>query len=831
MNRDFFSKTIRLALFLCVFICVVISLISSVSQLFEYEGFADDICIPVAINSDDVYTQIIKHITNDCITEIGIRFGTYNRVNNGLVKVSLFSNDNLVQTWEINSGLLTDNSYQFFKLNKPLYAKNNDTISFQLSYSYSGDDNKIAVYLSNGGELYLNGSVQMRNICHKTKKYDLSMQKRYLFALICAYLLFWAAFILLVKWQNYSYSQIVLFCLIQLIFFVTFHVTLLDKIKTESILHDVKPSGSYDVIHPNQAGTYVLKHNGADISYLEFYMPSKSKSESVEVQIIKGADGQVLNEMYFDSTDLVCSDVSNKTIRMDMSNISFPPHEYNINIKNIDNCNDLFIAAKDGSIEYRSTRRSYIGYWILYMVLCLLSVMIIAILALQSRNKLEPSSFFLCAVVPLSLIYFVLILPWSPPDTRAHYLAIYRYSNNLLGLDESLEWTARPSDADFYFSSWKKNPNMEGYIMIDSYSDDHDISGYTSIDAFDHMKYYSIINYLPQVLGIAIGRIIHLGPVYTLYMGRLMILVFYILCSHHFIKITPVGKNIFAMIPLFPMCMMMSSSLSYDAMVIISTLGFTANILRLCLVKTDKRYLIETAIWSFVIGAVKGGGFLIFLPLTICIVATYKKNGIKRALVPIISGLSSVILFDVLLPKSTLFQFGGADPDKLSFSLMYKEPIRFIGMTVEAYIVRADSLFINMGGYLLNWLEATIPCVFIMALMMIIFICSVIEPDERSLPRIYSPIMSSVIILSIIFTPAMLLSWTQKDSIFIAGLQGRYYLPVLVLGYLIFTKYGMKDYITFAKKSASVVLNKLYVVYTGISSICVIYMLRLFLSR
>lgn len=82
----------------------------------------------------------------------------------------------------------------------------------------------------------------------------------------------------------------------------------------------------------------------------------------------------------------------------------------------------------------------------------------------------------------------------------------------------------------------------------------------------------SLHAYLPQALGITLGRLLSLGQVLTIYLGRLCNLAFFVLCGWLAVRLAPFGKMAFFGAALLPMTLELVSSLSYDGFAI--SLGF-----------------------------------------------------------------------------------------------------------------------------------------------------------------------------------------------------------------------------------------------------------------
>lgn len=540
------------------------------------------------------------------------------------------------------------------------------------------------------------------------------------------------------------------------------------------------------------------------------------------------------------------------------------------------------------TLNYGLTRVSALGYSIACAAFLLLAVYVLLAVFVTTLSRISTVRFFIASAVPLGLIYLLLMLPWSVPDTGSHILATYRLSNIILGADRDGEWQVRAQDADYFPAEWKEGrvatplrPDAEDYAHVylrANAGDDEDpeADGRKMVDYFADrkMEYYSILCYLPQVIGLSLGRLLRLGSTAALYLGRILILIVYIAACARAIRNTPVGKGVFVSVSLLPMCLMLSSSYSYDAMVIISTISFTASLLRVCYEPDNRPVLAECAFWAFVIGGVKGGGYLILLPLVFILFTAGRRNSMTgrgmtivndtqfneygdyngydgvneytghkagsrqtrraefiRACIILGAGIVSVLVFDLILPSGNLFQFGEAGTGRLTASYALLHPLRYLNMLFGAFLVNADSLTLNMAGTRLSWLEATIPAVCIAGLLGTAAVWAVFEKDQFRFYGRDKKIFMAVILLEFLLTPAMLLSWTPAGSKWIIGLQGRYFLPVLPLIYFIFAKFRLARSVDCTKQEEAEISRSCMRWICVLSCACVYYMLCTYLTR
>ena len=183
----------------------------------------------------------------------------------------------------------------------------------------------------------------------------------------------------------------------------------------------------------------------------------------------------------------------------------------------------------------------------------------------------------------------------------------------------------------------------------------------------------------------------------------------------------------------------------------------------------------------------------------------------------------------VLPAGSALFQFGVERSGKLYTSFVFENPVRFLNMCAESYFQSLDYLVINMAGTHIAWLENTIPTFIIVGMAAALVIISIYERDKLELQRKDKCTMLFVIFLTFFLTPAMLLSWTPAGSSLVAGLQGRYYLPVLPLLLLVLTKFHLHTEIS--EERFCKIQNGCCRAFGLFSGIAVYYMLRLYLTR
>lgn len=644
------------------------------------------------------------------------------------------------------------------------------------------------------------------------------------------------------KWLRIGY--VILMFTMTLLVVGLLAYNLKNRIKNSYCVVSYMESSEIQEINPGETWDVEYSMDNSEFATISFFI-MQAISPEMHLKMVNETTGEVYYNDTIHSNQFVIDEANGRTevvITVGDTNIPsklFSKGTYHLYFTNkMENDNISLSVLDNGNINVMIMNTTYIGYWIALLVALLLLLYLGCVWIFLKKNNLSAERFFLISVIPLSIIYLILLLPWSAPDVDVHVIAAYRWSNLMMGKDA---WVGRVDDVIYYDSYWRDNPKIVDYLAVFSNLDvrvkDATLIPWTEpafgMDYYYRMEYYSFLCYLPQSIGICIARILGLGTVWTLYFGRLCMLIVYIAACYNAVRKTPIGKFVFAAIPLFPISLMMGSAISYDPMVLISTLNFIACVLNLDINGSSKKMLAECCLWAVLIGAVKGGGYVVLLPISLVLLKKDNlKQSIKRIFLIIGSGILSIFLFDVIIPAgTTLFQFGGKE-NYFSAGYALEHPLQYINMCVETFFEKVDFIATTMGGSLLSWLEGTIPSVIVYGLILVVGIYSIYESDKCMLKNKEKYIFIFVIILDVVLTPIMLLSWTPIDYKYIEGLQGRYFLPVLPLLYFVLTKYNL--HVNFEQKDNEqlcIIQKKCIVLFTILSCLCVFCMMRLYLMR
>ena len=438
-------------------------------------------------------------------------------------------------------------------------------------------------------------------------------------------------------------------------------------------------------------------------------------------------------------------------------------------------------------------------------------------------EKLNVFSLYFSLIIPLGSIYYFAILPWSTPDAVRHMAAVYRFSNKALMQEE---WGARKIDSDFFENVWVNYTNVspDGYrAVLDNIENPVSPENIEELSIKDtNMTCYSFVSYLPLVLGVITSRLCSLNTLQMAYAAKLFMFIFYVFGVFLAIKTIPRFKYVIAMVSLLPMSLMYASGISYDGMVIITTLNFIASLFAFG-EKDTRLNLLMVCIWTFLMVSCKGGGYILLLPLIF---------GLKKirpiALILGVAFLSVLVFNGFLYTNQPMFQLNKNIDGNLYTSWAFGHPLEYIGLLFNTYKKYFFGLFLQMFGFKLGWLQRTIDENFIIFIFAIMLLAAIKEGIGKR--GEYINVFLSVFVLSaaILTIPLLLLCETSKDADFIFGLQGRYFLPFLPVFMFLVGSISNKLPIKVQNVIKKININAVFLCFTLVSYACVYCMVQYF---
>ena len=456
------------------------------------------------------------------------------------------------------------------------------------------------------------------------------------------------------------------------------------------------------------------------------------------------------------------------------------------------------------SPEYESVRLFYI--WVLRLGIVFLAVLA-GILWIYGK---KPGWLFPATVICLGLFYMMILPPFSAPDEPRHFVSAYRLSNQIMGKqavadeaflssasDKEKEYIARGGNVLVREQDGREEPyasvGRDSYALMLRELFTKDAGSGTTV-RFEAPVNTTPVVYLPQALGISFARVLHLGYIPLIYMGRLFNLLAFAGMAWLAVRIMPFKKEMFMAVSLLPMTLHLAASLSYDTSLIGLSLLFFAWCFYLAYEK--KQIGIRDTVILGLLLVLLEPCKIVYLPLAgICLLIPASKFGEKKRYWISVAAVIGVMALAIFLINNVVLSAWIQDTENIisweggsagyTIQDILKEPYQAFLIYYETLVTQLDYYQATMlGGYLGNLdPNLTVPYFCLYLLWGILIVSSVRRVGDHTPFKPGQKVWIAVLTLlsfCLVLT-SMLLGWTPKGFTYIAGIQGRYFLPILPL--------------------------------------------------
>ena len=454
------------------------------------------------------------------------------------------------------------------------------------------------------------------------------------------------------------------------------------------------------------------------------------------------------------------------------------------------------------------------------------------------RTKAKTEMIFAVIAISLGILYILMMVPMAGPDEQAHYQSSYQMSNALLFRWDRMN-TGTVGHFDYHGLSGHYNP-ASGYDRIVT-------EFFQPLSKTEEIRIpqYGLnwpVMYLPQAIGIAIGRILGLNFLPLFCLGRLMNLLFYIGCIFLAIRIMPRYKMLLCMTALLPMCMHQAASFSYDTYINAMSFLLIALILKTAWAP-EKTEAGESLIHGWKRGKLKGlreawrtgigaagtiskaeiGTILliallwapakpVYTPLLLLLLIIPKERfgGTGRKLLWT-GGMIAIVLAEALAIQLAAVQSVAASGMSAGDGVNWEGKKNYTLGWIFSHLPETAKLFLNtvrmsgpiwiyesMGTYLAGM---TVPLqpgymqIYLILLVGCILRRTKVATEDRSRASLAAEQFRTGIWMRVLFAGAavisagrvmltMMLAWTSDTNEIIQGIQGRYFLPVFLMPFL-----------------------------------------------
>lgn len=442
-------------------------------------------------------------------------------------------------------------------------------------------------------------------------------------------------------------------------------------------------------------------------------------------------------------------------------------------------------------VEYSG---NYKKIFLIYSIL-IISFALIAIFLIDFTKIHIEYLYFIIAIL-MGIFWNCIAPPLAMPDEYSHFIEAYNLSNKIYGTTEMNSDKHIMVRADDYNQIIYLH-NIATVSEWYSQKEEADLNEMVPVDCASTVSIKAKYVYSVPAIGISLARLFHLSGKALLILGRMFNLVVISLIMTLAIKISPYGKFFFCCVGLIPEVVLLMSSYSYD--------GFNIAMCMLCV--AYYMYLMKCDI----IDIKKLAVFILLILLLIPIKVVYCAFGLlifllprgkikipKKSLVYIfLTGLLAGIAFialnlsvvgTVMGMNSELDSLKETDANKL-INLRYalNNINQIIYLFFRTFFENTNMYMRGAFGHLIGYTKSGAYTNCIMSAWMSDFIFILLlfgleDTNNNLLTNGRKVIVLGIQIFCVIAVmTSMLFACTTVSSTKIEGLQGRYFLPILML--------------------------------------------------
>lgn len=418
-----------------------------------------------------------------------------------------------------------------------------------------------------------------------------------------------------------------------------------------------------------------------------------------------------------------------------------------------------------------------------------------SIKALFARTEIA----FLTVAVPFGLLFVFITPPFQAPDEVNHFFRAYQVSDGrIVGvkqgeesggvLPRNLVGTAYQVSSEVaYFPNRKVDLGLV-IDLLDFPLNRHE----TLFSPFANTVLYSPVPYIPQAIGISMGKYFNLSPIILMYLGRMATLAVALALTFYAIALTPVFKRVFFVLALTPMAIFQTASLSADSMTHALSFLLIAMILRMALepdLRIGRRDLIALFAVSIALGLSKQSYFLLtllFLMIPVEKIGSAKRYGMLFAGL-VLSVAVAVGLWS--LATRPIYTYHWPDTvnsptDQMRF--IFSHPLEYARVFFRTYWLYWPIYVKQFLGHL-GSLDTELPWLLRFLVGELLIIVALL--DGRGDLRVggwgKSIAGLTAAVNVVVMTTAAYLVWNAVGDSTVKLIQGRYFIPIAPLCFLL----------------------------------------------
>ena len=404
--------------------------------------------------------------------------------------------------------------------------------------------------------------------------------------------------------------------------------------------------------------------------------------------------------------------------------------------------------------------------------------------------------FVLIALI-FGLLYVFILPPFQSVDEGMHFFRTYQISegNFLAKKNDGKVGDEIPSSlSDFYdmYTPFIKNidkktnlAQMKNNFQLQVNDREREFTQFTNT------ALYSPVCYISQLPGVVAGKLakLSLGGIY--YLGRLSNLIAYCLLVFFALRITPFFKCPMFLLALMPMSLSLAGAYTCDVAVLGLNFLWMAVILKTMTlpqtVKFTNKWIITLAVLGVLIALSKS--YILLLPLIFLLppkLFNTKKDYFISVLGILAVAFAGLAYWSFCIKGLSLDMNDSFANSAMQMEFIKTHPLAYILVLIKTFFVKTPRLLITMIG-VLGWQDTKLDWITYIAYPVLIYFAVRADNFDFKLEKWQKVLIWAVLIAGTVITyTSLYIMWSPVGNSVVLGLNGKYFIPLMLPLCLIF---------------------------------------------
>ena len=404
---------------------------------------------------------------------------------------------------------------------------------------------------------------------------------------------------------------------------------------------------------------------------------------------------------------------------------------------------------------------------------------------------------FVLIALFFGVLYVFILPPFQSVDEGMHFFRTYQISEgNFLAkkIDGKVGDEIPLSLSDFYdmYTPFIKNidkktnlAQMKNNFQLQVNDREREFTQFTNT------ALYSPVCYISQLPGVVAGKLakVSLGGIY--YLGRLSNLIAYCLLVFFALRITPFFKCPMFLLALMPMSLSLAGAYTCDVAVLGLNFLWMAVILKTMTlpqtVKFTNKWIITLAVLGVLIALSKS--YILLLPLIFLLpprLFNTKKDYFISVLGILAVAFAGLAYWSFCIKGLSLDMNDSFANSAMQMEFIKTHPLAYILVLIKTFFVKTPRLLITMIG-VLGWQDTKLDWITYIAYPVLMYFAVRADNFNFKLEKWQKVLIGAVLIAGTVITyTSLYIMWSPVGNSVVLGLNGKYFIPLMLPLCLIF---------------------------------------------